>query len=100
MYISDQYKSFQHQSEAKVKGMASLKAEDMLRKLGGKPGERLNKFHEHNLDELQVPVEARPISGQPYAGKHGYTLRGHNGSVLWKLIWCNSLLFDAHPISL
>ena len=61
--------------------MSAVKTEDKMSELGGGEfGEPLKKFHSYDLDELQVPQEARPRVGQNHLGRHGYTLKSRNGA--------------------
>lgn len=63
--------------------MAERKGQDKLDELGGEQfGDVLNKFHEHDLDALQVPQEARPRVGELHQGRHGYTARSKSGAAL------------------
>ncbi|CAK9089242.1 unnamed protein product [Durusdinium trenchii] len=66
-----------------AKTMSAVKTEDKMSELGGGEfGEPLKKFHSYDLDELQVPQEARPRVGQNHLGRHGYTLKSRNGAVV------------------
>ena len=49
--------------------MAATKKADRLSELGGTHGQPLSNFHAYDLNEIGIPVVARPISGQHYAGK-------------------------------
>ena len=69
--------------------MASKKVQDTVLALGGNKGEPLTMFHGYNLDELNIPKEARPLAGQFHAGKFGYTVRAENGAALWQ---------NVHPV--
>lgn len=65
-----------------AKSMAAVKLEDKQSELGNfEFGEALNKFHAYDLDNLQVPIEARPKQGQAHLGRHGYTIKSKNGAV-------------------
>ena len=61
--------------------MSSLKARDKMEGLGGIHGQPLEQFHTYDLNALNMPVDARPLSGQVLLGKHGYTLRSTSGAV-------------------
>ena len=63
--------------------MAATKKADRLSELGGTHGQPLSNFHAYDLNEIGIPVVARPISGQHYARKHGYTIHCSSGAVLW-----------------
>ncbi|CAK9059113.1 30S ribosomal protein S6 [Durusdinium trenchii] len=62
-----------------AKSMAAVKLEDKQSELGNfEFGEALNKFHAYDMDNLQVPIEARPKQGQAHLGRHGYTIKSKN----------------------
>lgn len=48
----------------------------------GELGDPVSKFGEYDLDELNVPYEARPREGQTHLGHHGYTIYSKTGADL------------------
>lgn len=62
--------------------MAKAKAADRIQEIGGVSGQPLSVFHGYNLDEMEIPLAARPLGGQNHMGKHGYTLRSTQGAVI------------------
>ena len=60
--------------------MSALKKNDKMSELGGERGMPLTTFHSYDLDELRLPMEARPLAGDVHLGKHGYTLRSSSGA--------------------
>lgn len=69
-----------------AKAMAATKKADRLSELGGTHGQPLSNFHAYDLNEIGIPVVARPISGQHYAGKHGYTIHCSSGAAVEVLL--------------
>ena len=63
--------------------MSERKKADKQIELGGTPGLPLESFHGYDLQKIGLPIDARPIAGQHYAGKHGFTIRSNTGAVLW-----------------
>lgn len=65
--------------------MSAIKAKDANRNLGvnGGRGAPMTWFHEYNLETLGVPMECRPMNGDTYFGKHGYTIKSTTGAVFW-----------------
>ena len=43
----------------------------------------LSKFREYDLEELGIPVSARPRVNSVYTGQHGYTIRSARGGATW-----------------
>ena len=73
--------------------MAKTKKADRLSELGGTHGQPLSNFHGYDLNEIGIPVVVRPISGQHYAGKHGYTVHSNSGAVLWSSSKVDYIMF-------
>ena len=67
---------------AQAKHMSNVKADDKLAELGGEKGILLKTFHEYDLVAMGIPMNARPVAGVPYYGKHGYTFKSSTGAVL------------------
>ena len=68
-------------STFEAKHMSERKGQDTLDALGGGQfGDIMTKFHEHDLDALGVPEEARPRVGQLHHGRHGYTASSKSGA--------------------
>ena len=68
-------------STFEAKHVSERKGQDTLDALGGGQfGDIMTKFHEHDLDALGVPEEARPRVGQLHHGRHGYTARSKSGA--------------------
>ena len=65
---------------AQERKISALKKNDKIGELGGDRGVPLTTFHSYDLDELRVPIEARPLAGDVHLGKHGYTLRSSSGA--------------------
>ncbi|CAK9011047.1 30S ribosomal protein S6 [Durusdinium trenchii] len=69
------------QGDEVAKHVSERKGQDTLDALGGGQfGDIMTKFHEHDLDALGVPEEARPRVGQLHHGRHGYTARSKSGA--------------------
>lgn len=80
---SNQLILWPNQFPFQAKAVSAAKKADAVRELGGQRGHPLSQFHSYNLEEIGVPVDARPFAGEHHGGKHGYTVRSANGAALW-----------------
>ena len=65
-----------------AKRMPAVKAEDKLEGSKGERGSPMNEFHGFDLVAMEIPFDARPLSGDQHFGRLGYTIRSKTGAVI------------------